>query len=188
MTEGVVLWFTGLSGAGKSTVAQGVGGRLDDQRYRTLILDGDDIRARHHRDLGFGEAEVKENNALIAKMCAARRAEHDVILVPIISPFSESRARAGALLGPGFFEVYCKAELSVLERRDVKGLYAKARRGEISDLIGYSPRSVYEPPATPDIVLETDSEKPEHSIERLFRFVRERAPRSRFPRMRRPRP
>ena len=181
MTESLVLWFTGLSGAGKSTIAQGVGGCLDDHRYRTLILDGDDVRARLHRDLGFSEAEIKENNALIAKMCAGRRAEHDVILVPIISPFVESRARARALLEPGFFEVYCKAELSVLEHRDVKGLYEKARLGEISNLIGYSPSSVYEPPATADIVLETDSEKPEHSIERLYAFVRDRVPRSRFP-------
>lgn len=168
-----VYWFTGLSGAGKSTIAEGVCRHLEEDGIRVLVLDGDDIRKRLHRHLGFSEAEIKENNALVAGLCRDSRRDHGVILVPIISPYAVSRRDAGAMLDSGFFEVYCKADLQVVLKRDIKGLYAKARNGEIDNMIGLSPEAPYEAPENPDLTLETDSEKPEASISRLYDFVRE---------------
>ena len=91
-----VFWFTGLSGAGKTTIAEGVMRRLTEDGLRVLVLDGDDVRARLHRDLGFTEADIKENNALLVELCHTHRADHDAILVPIISPYACSRHAARA--------------------------------------------------------------------------------------------
>jgi len=172
MTGALVCWFTGLSGAGKSTVAEGLMARLRAEGLRVLALDGDAVRTRLHRHLGFTESDIKENNRLIAELCVENGDAYDVILVPIISPYAISRRDARARIGGGFCEVYCKADLSVVSARDVKGLYGKAARGEIGNLIGYSPETVYEPPPAPDVVLDTTEQSPEQAIDGLYRFVR----------------
>ena len=172
MTRALVCWFTGLSGAGKSTVAEGVVARLEGEGLRVLNLDGDAVRTRLHRHLGFTEPEIKENNRLIAELCVKNRDTFDVILVPIISPYESSRRDARTRIGDGFCEVYCKADLSVVSARDAKGLYKKAERGEINNLIGYSPETVYEPPSAPDVVLDTSDQSPEQAINGLYWFVR----------------
>ena len=174
MRRALVFWFTGLSGAGKSTVAAAVRDRLVAGGAAVLILDGDDVRARFHRHLGFSEADIRENNRLIALLCEENRAGHDAILVPVISPFAESRAAARALLAPGFYEVYCTAGLQVVTRRDTKGLYARARNGELSNLIGYSPGARYDVPADPDLRLDTAGGDPALAIARMLTFVRAR--------------
>lgn len=171
MSAGLVFWFTGLSGAGKSTVAEGTRELIEADGASVLVLDGDDVRERLHRHLGFTEPEIKENNALIAELCRQFRAEHDVILVPIISPYEISRRNSRDRLSPGFFEIYFKAGVDVVAERDPKGLYAKARRGEIDNMIGFSPSAPYEEPKNPDLVLDTASLTPEDSIERLYAFT-----------------
>lgn len=171
MRRALVFWFTGLSGAGKSTVAEQVRGRLKAEGRAVLVLDGDDVRARFHRHLGFSEADIRENNALIARLCEENRALFDVILVPIISPFAESRALARATLAPGFYEVHCTAGLDIVARRDTKGLYAKARAGAIDNLIGVSPGARYDVPGDPDLRLDTGSGDPALSAARLLSFV-----------------
>ena len=118
MRRALVFWFTGLSGSGKSSVAAAVRDRLCADGAKVLILDGDDVRARIHRHLGFSEADIRENNRLIAGLCDESRADYDVILVPIISPYAESRAAARAALAPGFYEIYCTAGLDIVARRD----------------------------------------------------------------------
>jgi len=169
--RGLVFWFTGLSGAGKTTLAESVRDRLNGQDIKTSILDGDDVRNRLHRHLGFSEAEIKENNALIAGLCESERQHADVVLVPIISPYAESRAGARKRLDPGFFEIHVRADIPVLEKRDTKGLYAKARNGEMDNLIGYSDGAPYEPPSAPDLTIDTGLSRVDDALDELSGFI-----------------
>ena len=167
-----IFWFTGLSGAGKTTIAEGVKKHLEEDGLRVLILDGDDVRNRLHRHLGFSESDIRENNALIAQLCANLRGRHDVILVPIISPYAESRKAAKEELSPGFFEVFCRAGLDIVAERDVKGLYAKAQQNEMDNLIGYSPGYPYEEPENPDVILDSGAASSEETIEAFYKLIK----------------
>lgn len=171
MPGAAIFWLTGLSGAGKSTLAESVQVRLEGEGRRVLIVDGDSVRRTVSRDLGFSRPDIIENNTRIAALCAARRSETDIILVPVIAPFRDARQAARRTLSPGFHEVYVKAQLDVLEARDVKGLYARAARGEIDNLIGVSPSSPYEPPEAPDLVIDTTAEPRENSVDRLYKYI-----------------
>lgn len=172
MRRAHVCWFTGLSGSGKSTIADGVRQRLEAQGLAVRVLDGDVVRTQLHPHLGFSAEDIQENNRRIALRCVEFRETADVILVPIISPYAASRAEARALLAPGFSEVYCDADLACVARRDVKGLYARAARGEIANMIGYTSESPYEPPDSPDCVLRTGTDTIFRSVETLEAFMR----------------
>lgn len=168
---GLIFWFTGLSGSGKTTVAEGVKPLLEADGYSILILDGDDIRKRLHKHLGFSKKDIISNNALIAELCKKHRESYDVILVPIIAPFTSSRKKARASLGKGFYEIYFRADIKTVAKRDVKGLYSKAGRNEIRDLIGYSPGTVYQPPQKPDLALDSGTDSAEKSVSCFYNFV-----------------
>lgn len=168
-----VFWFTGLSGAGKSTLAENTLGQLHENGLTATIIDGDHVRARLHRHLGFSEKDIKENNALVAELCNSLRDKYNVILVPIISPYAESRRAARQKLAPDFFEVFVKASVATVVARDPKGLYALARAGKLDNLIGFSPSSPYEPPEHPDLVFDTAEENLELSTTRLVQFIRD---------------
>lgn len=173
--RGLTFWFTGLSGAGKSTIAEAVRRQLESEGRRISIIDGDDVRGLLHKHLGFSEPDIKENNKLISELCLARRADTDAILVPIISPFRASRAAARKLLAPRFFEIYIKASVPAVTARDVKGLYAKAKAGEIAGMIGVSPTAApYEPPESADLVIATDVTTAFQAISTVTQFVRDR--------------
>lgn len=174
MTRALVIWFTGLSGAGKSTVADGVNALLSEQGYRVLIFDGDTVRTRMHRHLGFTEAEIKENNRLIAELCVENRSGYDVILVPIISPYAVSRRDARERIGTGFYEIYLDADLATVVERDIKGLYAKARNGTLSNVIGISPETPYQAPQAADLIVHTGREEAGASVRELYDFVRDK--------------
>lgn len=169
--KALVFWFSGLSGSGKSTVANGVKPLLERQGYSVLILDGDDVRRRLHTHLGFNEEDIKKNNSLIADLCQKNRGSYDVVLVPIISPYESSRKDARALLGDGFYEVYISCDLETVVKRDIKSLYSKARRNEINNLIGYSPGAVYEAPQNPDFIVDSGQYTSEKSIEDFCEFI-----------------
>lgn len=171
MKEALVFWFTGLSGSGKTTVATGVEKLLKTQGYSVLILDGDNVRMELHKHLDFTEDDVKENNTLIVQLCRKHRKDYDIILVPIISPYRESRVAASAILGDGFYEIHFSADIETVVKRDVKGLYAKAKNNEIVNLIGYSPGAVYEAPQRPDLVLDTKNETSEESVNKFHSLV-----------------
>lgn len=171
MRQALVFWFTGLSGSGKTTVAQETKNRLEGAGYKVLMFDGDDIRKRIHATLGFSKEDIKENNSLIAQLCVKNKSNCDVILVPIISPYRESRRAARVLIGKGFYEVFFSADLETVVTRDPKGLYAKAKAGLICNLIGYSPDSVYEASQNPDFVIDAGSEAAEESINRFYHFI-----------------
>jgi len=176
MTRGkaAVFWFTGLSGAGKTTLAEKARLRLGEDGINSNIVDGDQVRSQLHRHLGFSEADIKQNNALIADLCASLRDRYDVILVPIISPFAESRAQARAQLQPGFFEIFVNARLETVVARDTKSLYAKAKAGIIRNLVGFSPGAPYEPPEHPDLIIDTTIRSEEAAVAELVSFIRER--------------
>ena len=166
-----VLWFTGLSGAGKSTVASLVEQRLVAAGVRVRTFDGDAVRARSHAHLGFSAADIRENNRLIAELCAEALESCDVILVPVISPIAAARQLARERLGAAFVEVYVKADLAAVRQRDPKGLYEAVREGRRDPLIGMDGAVAYEPPERPEIVLETESLDAVACAERLFNYL-----------------
>ncbi len=171
MKKTFTFWFTGLSGSGKTTIANSVKPRLEKSGYSVFVIDGDEVRKRHHSHLSFTQEDIKENNFLIAKMCIENKGKYDVILVPIISPYNISRQKARDVLNPYFYEIYFSAPLSCVIARDVKGLYTKARRNEIDRLIGYSPSNVYEPPQYPDFIVNSDRDSIDKSSEEFYQFV-----------------
>ena len=166
------LWFTGLSGAGKSTLANLLEKRLHETGRHTYLLDGDNIRQGLNRDLGFTEADRVENIRRVAEVARLMTDAGLIVLVSFISPFRAERRMARALFEPGeFLEVFVDAPLAECERRDPKGLYAKARRGELKDFTGID--SAYEVPESPELMVNTQqhsaAECAEMIIERILR-------------------
>ena len=150
-----VLWFTGLSGSGKSTVANATEKLLHDLDIHTYILDGDNVRMGLNKDLGFAPEDRTENIRRITEVSKLFADAGIIVLTAFISPYMEDRKSARKIIGDvDFIEVYVKADLSVCESRDPKGLYKKARAGEIKGFTGID--APYEPPVNPEIVLETD--------------------------------
>src|SRR5512138_2660296 len=153
------VWFTGLSGAGKSTIANLVERGLLARGLHTYLLDGDNVRHGLNRDLGFTDEDRVENLRRIGEVARLMTDAGLIVLVSFISPFRAERRAARALFGDGeFIEVYVNTSLAEAERRDVKGLYAKARRGELPNFTGID--SPYEPPESPELVLDTESADP----------------------------
>jgi adenylylsulfate kinase len=151
-----ILWFTGLSGAGKSTLATAVEDRLHAMGCRTFVIDGDNVRHGLCGDLGFSAADRTENIRRVGEVAKLFTEAGVIALTAFISPFRADRDRVRKLVPEGdFFEIYCKADLAVCEERDVKGLYQKARAGQIPEFTGIS--SPYEAPEQPELVVETGS-------------------------------
>ena len=131
---------------------EGLYDRLARKGKKVKVLDGDEIRKGIHRHMGFSPDDIKKNNLLVAQLCKSLKNEYDYILVALISPFLESRKKARVLIGNGFVEIYIKASMDTLIRRDVKGLYRRALSSQIDNFIGISPCVPYEPPQTPEII------------------------------------
>ena len=149
-----ILWFTGLSGAGKSTLANAVNQALFERGLATYVLDGDNVRHGLCRDLGFSDADREENIRRIGEVAKLFLDSGVIVLTAFVSPFRADRDKARALVGDGdFLEIFCSADLSVCEERDTKGLYAKARAGEIKEFTGIS--SPYEAPEHPELSVNT---------------------------------
>ena len=148
------VWFTGLSGAGKSTLANLLEKRLHEAGRHTYLLDGDNVRQGLNRDLGFSEADRVENIRRVAEVARLMTDAGLIVVVSFISPFRGERRMARDLFAPGeFIEVFVDAPLAECERRDPKGLYAKARRGELKDFTGID--SAYEVPENAELTLNT---------------------------------
>jgi len=159
-----VLWFTGLSGAGKSTIANLVEKRLQAFGRHTYILDGDNVRHGLNRDLGFTDADRVENIRRVAEVAKLMADAGLIVLVSFISPFRSERRLAREMMPEGeFYEVYVDTPLAVAEERDVKGLYKKARAGELKNFTGID--SPYEPPEHPEIVVDTTQLTPAEAAE-----------------------
>ena len=161
-----VLWFTGLSGAGKSTIANLVEKRLLAEGKHTYLLDGDNVRHGLNRDLGFTEADRVENIRRVGEVARLMADAGLIVLVSFISPFRAERDMARALMAEGeFFEIHVATPLAVAEARDVKGLYAKARAGQLKNFTGID--SPYEAPLAPEIVIDTTELRPEEAADRI---------------------
>lgn len=171
--KGTILWFTGLSGAGKTTLAHAVEERLFKLGCHTFVLDGDNIRHGLCGDLGFSDEDRKENIRRIGEVSKLFVEAGIITLTAFISPFREDRERVRGLVMHGdFLEIYCKASLEVCEERDVKGLYKKARAGEIKAFTGIS--SPYEEPLKPELVVETDRMPLDECAEMVMDLLRQR--------------
>ena len=168
---GCVLWLTGLSGSGKSTIANLVDRRLVAEGRHTYVLDGDNVRHGLNKDLGFTAQDRVENIRRVAEVARLMADAGLIVLVSFISPFRSERQMARALLRPGeFVEVYVDAPLAVAEQRDPKGLYRKARRGELANFTGID--SPYEAPENPEIHIDTTALGAAEAAERVVEHLR----------------
>jgi adenylylsulfate kinase len=162
-----ILWFTGLSGAGKSTLANAVNAALFERGLACYVLDGDNVRHGLCKDLGFSDADREENIRRIGEVSKLFLDAGVVVLTAFVSPFKADRDRARALVEPGdFIEIHCAADLTVCEERDTKGLYAKARAGEIKEFTGIS--SPYEAPENPELRVDTGRQTLEQSVAQVL--------------------
>ena len=165
LRQGFCIWLTGLPSAGKTTIAREVERRLRDRNVRTELLDGDEVRRGLSSDLGFDRKSREMHASRVTYVARVLARNHVVPLVALISPYRQSRALARKEIG-AFVEVYVSTPLHVCEERDVKGLYRKARLGEIHDMTGVD--DPYEPPESPDIVVDTLGQDPGESAEFLL--------------------
>lgn len=169
----LAIWFTGLSGSGKSTIAHVVEKHLHDKGMSTYVFDGDNVRHGLCSDLGFSPEDRAENLRRIGEMLKLFLDAGVICLAAFISPMRSDRERVRKIVGPeNFIEVYVSCPLEVCEQRDVKGLYAKARRGEITHYTGIS--APYEPPENPDLVLETDRCTIDECVQKVLLLLRKR--------------
>ncbi|MFZ1799736.1 MAG: adenylyl-sulfate kinase [Chitinophagaceae bacterium] len=163
------LWFTGLSGSGKSTIANAVEQALFADNYHTYILDGDNIRNGINKDLDFSEAGRNENIRRIGEVANLFCDAGIVVLAAFVSPFKKDREILKGLMGDQFIEIYVDAPVEVCEQRDVKGLYKKARAGEISNFTGIS--SPFEAPENPGIHIRTDQESIQEATQKVVSYI-----------------
>lgn len=171
MSQGYCLWFTGLSGAGKSTIAGLVEAELRRREVPLEVLDGDVVRTHLSKGLGFSK-EDRDTNILRIGWVAGVLARHGVgVITAAISPYVETRRQVRDMV-PNFVEIFVDAPVDECARRDVKGLYARARAGEIPNFTGVS--DPYEPPPNPELHLRTDQERPEESAAKVLAFLDER--------------
>jgi adenylylsulfate kinase len=171
--KSAILWFTGLSGSGKSTLAHAVEERLHEMKARTFVLDGDNIRHGLCGDLGFSDEDRVENIRRIGEVAKLFVEAGVIAMTAFISPFRADRDRVRGLVMHGdFLEIYCKASLEVCEERDVKGLYKKARAGEIPAFTGIT--SPYEEPDKPELTVDTAALSLDESVDQVIALLRER--------------
>ena len=168
--KSVILWFTGLSGSGKSTLAHAVEEELYQQKCRTFVLDGDNVRHGLCSDLDFSDQSRKENIRRIGETSKLLLEAGVIVLTAFISPFREDRDRVRGLVPHGeFIEVYCECSIETCESRDPKGLYKKAREGKIPHFTGIS--SPYEAPENPEIAVKTDEMTLDESVHKIIGYL-----------------
>jgi adenylylsulfate kinase len=169
--KSIIIWFTGLSGSGKSTLAHSVEEGLYNLDCRTFVLDGDNVRHGLSSNLSFSDDDRKENIRRIGEAARLMMEAGIITMTAFISPFKKDRNLVRQLLPQGdFIEIFCKASLEVCESRDVKGLYKRARAGEIKNYTGID--SPYEAPDNPELVINTESELLEESVAKVIDFLK----------------
>jgi adenylylsulfate kinase len=167
--KAVVIWFTGLSGSGKSTLAHAVEDELFKRGCRTIVLDGDNIRHGLNKNLGFSPEDRAENIRRIGEVANLFIHAGVIAMTAFISPYRADRDKAREIAKNGFVEVYVKCALEVCEARDTKGLYKKARAGEVKEFTGIS--APYEEPLNPELVIDTAAEPLEASAKRVINYL-----------------
>lgn len=167
--QGGIFWFTGLSGAGKSTLAMAVENALFEKGYHTYVLDGDNVRHGLNADLGFSPDDRAENIRRIGEVAALMADAGLIVVSAFISPYQADRDRARAAAPKAFHEMYVSADLETCEKRDPKGLYKKARAGEIAEFTGID--SPYEPPVNPEMVIDTQNNSIDDCVNQVMRYI-----------------
>jgi len=171
--KGCVLWFTGLSGCGKSTIANEVEYILNQKGFHTYLLDGDNIREGINKDLNFSKEDRKENIRRISEIAKLFTDAGIITITAFISPFTEDRKSAKSIIGEeNFIEIFIDTPIEICIKRDPKGLYKKALDGEIKDFTGID--SPYEAPTNPDIHIKTDKESPKESAYKIVSYLNEK--------------
>lgn len=168
--RGVAVWFTGFSGAGKSTIAEALTEKLQSEGYKLEVLDGDEIRENLTKDLGFSKEDRDTNIRRIGFVAKLLARNGVIVLVPVISPYRAIREEMRGNID-NFLEVFVNAPLSVCEDRDVKGLYKQVRAGKIKQFTGID--DPYEPPTNPEIECRTDLEELSESVDKIFNKLKE---------------
>ena len=165
-----LIWFTGLSGSGKSTIANLVEQKLFERGVKTYVLDGDNIRKGINKDLSFSPHDRTENIRRIAELAGLFIDAGVVVLAAFVSPYKKDRANIKSIVKDiNFVEIFVNTSLEECEKRDVKGLYKKARAGEIKNMTGIS--APYEEPKNPDVEIMTENESIEDSVERIMKYI-----------------
>ena len=167
--QGVAVWFTGFSGAGKSTIADALTKKLKSAGYQLEVLDGDEIRENLTKDLGFSKEDRDTNIRRIGFVAKLLARNGVIVLVPVISPYRAIREEMRANID-NFVEVFVNAPISVCEARDVKGLYKKVRAGQIKQFTGID--DPYEPPLNPEVECRTDLEELSESVDKIFNTLK----------------
>jgi adenylylsulfate kinase len=170
--KGFCLWFTGLSGSGKSTITTHLVKELRKRGSKLEVLDGDVVRENLSKGLGFSKEDRDTNIRRIAFVANLLSRNEVPVITAAISPYQDIRDEARQMMGDRFIEAYVKASVETCEERDVKGLYAKARSGEIKEFTGVS--DPYEPPENPELVLDTESQSAEESAQQILTYLEER--------------
>lgn len=169
--SGLIAWMTGLSGSGKTTIAKSAAKLLEDLGNNVLVLDGDVVRSSINVHLGFNRADIETNNNSFIHLCKDALPYHDVILVPKISPFRNHRLLARQELGTAFLEIYVHATVESVRLRDPKGLYRKFDEGRLPGLVGMAEEVPYEPPESPELVLDTEGYEVAVCAEKLVEII-----------------
>jgi adenylylsulfate kinase len=170
--KGILLWLTGLSGSGKSTVATMLEQKLNDAGKLTYLLDGDNVRHGLNSDLGFSKEDRIENIRRIAELSKLFVDAGIITIATFISPFIKERVKVKDLLESDFVEIYVDCPLEICEKRDPKGIYKKARNGQIKDFTGID--SPYEKPINPDIVIHTEENSLEECVDKIMDYLEKR--------------
>jgi len=164
-----VIWLTGLSGSGKSTIANYLESYLYEKNIKTYILDGDNVRMGLNKDLGFSVDDRNENIRRISEVAKLFSDSGTLVITAFISPFIEDRKKAREIIGDDFIEVYLKTDIEICEKRDPKGLYKKARAGEIKNFTGID--SPYEEPINPEIIIETENFTVDECSKKIYEYL-----------------
>lgn len=168
--QGIVLWLCGLSGSGKSTIANALERALQAEGKYVVILDGDNLRSGLNGDLGFSDEDRNENIRRTAEVAKIFSNNGAIVILSLITPQEEFRAQARKIIGEKYQEIYIKADFETCKQRDVKGLYAKQAKGEIKNFTGAG--SNFTEPANPELVIDTTALTEEESLQKLIKFYR----------------
>ncbi|MCK5044575.1 adenylyl-sulfate kinase [Candidatus Parcubacteria bacterium] len=168
----MIIWFTGLSGVGKTTLSAGLKKKLGETDFSVFQVDGDIVRKEQNIKNTFSKEEILENNYNIISYCESIKKDYDFIIVSVISPFQETRAKAREMFKKDYLEIFLSCPLKELLKRDPKKLYARMLAGEIKNLIGFSEQNPYEVPKNPDIMINTEKDNIEKSLEKIINVIK----------------
>ena len=167
----MIIWFTGMSGSGKSAIAERVEKKLADNDHSVRHVDGDRFRAKAGTTNQFSRDAILENNYKIIDYCNSIKDDYEIIVVAVISPYEETRNKAREIFGDNYKEIFIDCPIEVLIKRDPKGLYSKAKAGEITNLIGFSPGTPYERPQSPDLTIDTSKTTVAEAVEKVYNLI-----------------